>query len=1012
MSLSWRRLLRFLRAEQVPLTQQSDSSVATSNAGAPLLPLNATFDENTPSAAGRLVAAAIRAEHYHGTTVLRAFAQPRGAVEVLTQLPQPGRAVISAHERVAAAVAVIGAHVLTLGVDDNYSSLKVWRLGNDAVPACTSTLRFSSDDTPTALAVRSRGDSTLLTAVGFADGAVVLLRGDVLRERVHRKRIAPAPGEMSENRPIVALRFLDDDTLFLATEASVAVIHCADERRAVLDTRGAARGTHCTLLIDSQQFCVAREEALYCFTQVGRGPCHAFPTSVPDGFICGFGKYLIHGAGNGEVVAYDITNKVLAYKGKGDVCAVFEDSDGTALMCMKDSTVRRLTEVSLRRRVNMLLDRELYLPAIALARSETNVNETNRELLTSAVRRYAEHLIEKNDYDAAAAQLVDIINGPAVEPSWVITRLVEQPGLRSGLRLYLEALHAAGKAAFVHTKVLITCYRHDRERASVLPKCTPDETATTTDDHVCNVFANVDWTTEQVDSAIEMCRNAGLHRVAESLARGKKRNVALAQVLVHDLDEKSTALALLNSIEDENEVAAVLNSVARSLLVQISAPFVDFLANAICKSSVKAAQNMSEPIIQLKDYSRLFADRPRWYAVLLERVLARPGGLPAHTVPGTWLELFESLVCVDVAERVAATVSPTSGSVPGVSMDAQSMDLDDMRSSHSSLPSTVFLGARNRAPRVGKRALKILQSRRSMIDPRKALRIAEVHGHDTCLEYLYEYLRMYRELGVCLRQNENEKALIRAARRHGEREPQLWLEALRYFAPRACDELVAREERLERLALEEEDEVFRSRSQSPAMRVGSTLAMDALNEVMTALSRSAVVTTLEIVDIVADACPNAPMAVVGEFIEKSVSTMNRRAVQEEYHGVRLAVELAELRKEAQRLGEEAVVMRPQPCAACNEPAAVPMMHFFCNHSYHAACLAPIGGSPARSRDSFGEGLWIEECPKCAPEQDAAVSMRNAIEERNMKHDDFFSRLKASREPFNTVLEYLERRAFV
>ena len=1007
MSLSWRRLLRFLRAEEVPLTEKGDGS----GTSAPLLPLNAAFDESTFSAAGRLATAALRATHADGTTVLRAFAQPRGAVEFLIQVPRPRRAVISAHDSVAAAVAVVGSHVLTLGVDSSYSALKVWRTGSEGEPTCISTLRFSPDDTPTALAVRSRGDSTLLTAVGFADGAVVLLRGDVIRERVNRKRIAPSPGEMSENRPVVALRFLDDDTLFLATEASVAAIHCADDHRTVLDTRGAARGAHCTLLHHSQQFCVAREEALYFFTHVGRGPCLAFATAVPEGYVCAYGKYLVHGGGDGEVVAYDITNKVLAYKGKGDVCAVFEDADGTALLCMKDGTVRRLTEVPLRKRVNMLLDRELYVPAVALARTETRTNEMNRELLTSAVRRYAEHLIEKNDYDGAAAQLVDIINGPAVEPSWVITRLVEQPGLRSGLRMYLEALHAAGKAAFVHTKVLITCYRHDRERAAVLPKCTPDETATTNDDHVCNVFANVDWTTEQVDSAIGMCRNAGLYRVAESLARGKKRNVALAQVLVHDLDEKAAALALLNSIEGEAEVSAVLDAVARSLLVQISAPFVDFLANAICKSSVRAAQNMKQPVIQLKDYAHLFADRPRWYAVLLERVLARPGGLPAQTVPGTWLELFESLVCVDIAERVAASGTYASSNA-GISMDAQSMDMDDMRSSLSSLPSTVFGAQRNRTPRVGRRALKILQSRRSMIDPRKALRIAEVHGHDSCLEYLYEYLRMYRELGVCLRQNENEKALLRAARRHGEREPQLWLEALRYFAPRACDELVLREDRFGRHASDDEDGGLRSRSHSPAMRMRGTPAIDGLNEVMTALSRSAVVTTLEIVDIVTDACPDAPLALVGEFIEKSVAAMNRRAVQEEYNGVRLAVELGELRKEAQRLGEEAVVMRPQPCAACDEPAAVPMMHFFCGHSYHAACLAPIGGSPMRSRDSYGDGLWVEECPKCAPEQDAAVSMRNAIEERNMKHDDFFSRLKSSRDPFATVLEYLERRAFV
>lgn len=1113
MSLSWRRLLRFLRSTEVPLHPAD----AEESGAAPLVPpgvgVDVTLSQSHAQAGmAQLADAALRASQVAGRPALRVLTQPRGRVDVLASAVSSTRYALHAHDRSVVGIAVVGSVILTLGVDDAYSALKIWRFSgtngtgggatNDAGARtgtgtaaggegmqCTSTLRFAPDDAPTALAVRARpgGDGTQVVAAGFTDGAVALLRGDVLRERVQRKRIAPAPGEMSESKPVVFLGFIDSDTLFVVTESSIAVIDVGSEKRTVLDTRGADRYELCTLALadtsEALQLCVAREEALYFFTKEGRGPCLAFPTKA-DGCVASIGRYILHGIGGGEVVAYDIQNRVLAYKGRGDVICVFDDGEGAALICMKDGSMRRLVEVGLKERVGMLLDRELFVAAVSLARSESAAaaaNEANgtsamNELLMRAISRYAEHLIEKNEYDAAAEQLIDTIGySGGVEPSWVITRLVEQPGLRSGLRLYLERLHASGRAAFVHTKVLITCYRHDRARAAVLPKCTPATHATVDDAHVAAVLENVDWKEKEVDSAISMCRAAGLSRVAESLARGRGRHAALAEVLVDDLDDLPAALTLLSSLQDDEHVTRILSVVARRLLVRTPVRFVEFLANAICKSSVRAASTGSPPRVQLSDYAGLFSDRPRWYAVLLERVLARPGGLPAAEVPAAWLELFEALVCVDVAERVAGGIQ-TPSIQPA---DAPASEFDDRRSTHSTLTDFSLSLSVRRAPRAGKRALKILQSRRSMIDLRKALRIAEVHGHDLCLEYLYEYLRMYRELGVCLRENDNGKALLRAARRHGDREPQLWLEALRLFAPRAFEELLALESGLGRSS-DSLDTVQPGMLRSSTLDPGNTMkrsgtfddggsilsrhtsmyedgsgtsggggtgagtgagtnrrnniaacySMDALNEVMTALDRSGVLSPLEIVEIVTETCPDAPWVVLSDFLQSSVACMTRRTVQEEFAGVRLAVELQELRKEATQLSEEAVIFRPQSCAACDEAVAVPMMYFFCKHAYHASCLAPshavrtgAGGTgpgdgasasagAAESSGSLGDGMWVEECPKCASEQDEAVSLRQALEERNVKHDEFYALLKSSRDGFATGVEYLERSPFI
>lgn len=1013
MSLRW-RLLRFLRAsEEVLNTSQSTS--------APLLPtaLSQKAEQDAQTFAGRLSSASLRATHAHGTPSLRALAQPRGAVEVLGSEPHTLRTVLPAHDRVAVAVNVSNGVVITLGIDDTHAALKTWRFVSSSPLhlECTSVARFAPDLTPTALAVRSAaGDSETppISAVGFADGSITLLRGDLERNRVVRRRVAPAPGEMSEPRPVIALAFADD-TLFVATETSVALIDTSstgDDRRSVLDTRGAARAALCTLLPASGHFCVAREEALYFFTRDGRGPCLAFPTRVADGFVGTTGRYVLHGAGNGEVVAYDTAHKVLAYRGRGDVRCAFVDNctDGStaaALVCMKDGSVRRLVEIALRDRVEMLIERGLHVAAVALAKSESA--EEKSKLLMYAIRQRAEHNISNGHFDAAAEQLVETIGG-GVEASWVISRLVEQPGLRSGLRLFLEALHAAGSAAFVHTKVLITCYRHDRARAAVLPRTSPEATASTTDEHIISVMADIKWSSEQIDAAIAACRSAGLARVAESLARQHDRHVARAQVLSDDLNDIPGVLELLSSLSEgdssDTQVAAVLHAVARKLLVSAPRRFVDFLADALSRSTARGGAN---PVVKLTDFAPLFADRPRLHAVLLERVLARPGALPTSHVPDAWLSLFESLVCVDVAERVSAALPGTT--LPVVSLDTGVSDTDELRTI-ASQSTIVESNTHNRAARVGQRALKTLQSRRSAIDLRKALRIAQLHGHDPCLEYLYEYLRMYRELAVTLRLTGNGRALLRAARRHGEREPALWLEALRLFAPLACLECLASEagdEKVPSLDCADSDS-----ASAPSVHLTHVQpANAALHEAVGALSSGGTMCALEIVDAVCDASPSAPWSVLNKYLTHTLGTLASRAAHEENAGMRLELELGELRRETARLGEEAVVIKPHLCSSCEDAAAVPMIHFFCGHSFHAACLAPAAlAPPMRSLDSVDDGTWIEECPRCVPEMDVAVSMRQAIEERNVKHDEFFAKINGSTDGFAVVIDYLERSAFI
>lgn len=1066
----------------------------------------------------RFATAAERAVSYDSIDGTFVLALPRGVVQLfhlasldpsltlgsyrsLHETTPPLHYTFSAHDGAVFSLVLVrhGDGVLpslvTLGVDDGNPCLKVWKFrvretsrspippssaiedgpspyqnGNRPVPAdenrleCIAVYRLQSDSRPKVLAVKDAklgiADISEI-AIGFEDASVTILYGEIYRERAMRVRVAPAPGEMIQAKPIVFLRYCGT-LLYCVSKVSVVVIVSVVDpekdaskpvafRREILDNMGSSTGKLCTVLDYSAELVVARAEGLYFFNRDGLGPCIAFPTEGQKAMVSSMGNYLIHSTEPGSITAYDVVNKLVAYRGKGVLTGCFQGHSSytrNAMLCSADGSILKLSEISLQQRVNMLLKRGLHVPAIALARAESgeNANKSN-VMLTSALRQYAEYLMGKNRYDEAAEHLVQTIGG-GVEPSWVVTRLVEQSGLRSGLRLYLEALHAAGRAAFAHTKVLITCYRHDRARGAILGS---NATEKTNDEYVINVFSDVDWTEEQVDAAIVLCRDAGLFKVAERVSRRRGRHVQLAHTLVEDLGETEKALALLRSLEDV-EALQVIKACGRRLLEKEPVKFVHYLCDAICRSTASMPPGSSKPLLQLSMFLPIFIDMPAWRAVLLERVLGTPGGITKANAPKAWILLFESLVCVDVADRLQAKrklttqqKSRTEHGHPSLGGDEDSVKAEEQI---TTLESSVDTGERGT---IGRRALKILQSRRSVIKLRAALEIAEQNGHDPCLEYLYEHLRMYTELGVSLRMSKNGPSLLRACRRHGDREPRLWMELIRLYAPLAAKEGYGSEGD----AIGEDLELV---SSSPPRRVspiagveyvgedggmGKILgtisdgssergsAQDLVDEAMVALDRSGLLSQVEIVELVGSACPDAPWSVVREYFERCAAGLKREAAVSEHAGLQLDGEIRELRREAKRLGEETVVIKPTTCASCEDVVSVPAVHFFCEHSFHVSCLAPgavgvgngVGGASAAmlvGREGVGAGLsnegktgmWGEECPQCAPELDAMVSMRQALQDKNRKHEEFFAMLKNSRDGFATIVEFLGRSPFL
>ncbi len=453
--------------------------------------------------------------------------------------------------------------LITIAEDlSNEPILKVWALDKivttTGLPTCTSTLSVQNGRRPFPISAFAATEDLGQLAVGFANGAVTVVRGDLIHDRGAKQRTV-----FESEEPITGVEFRDVaklTTLFVSTTARLLklVVSGRGQGQPARAIEDAGCGVGC-MTVDERNgdIVVARDDAIYYYGQDGRGPCFAYdgqktlvecyeeylaviaPPPSNTSTKASALRRLVGTApdplfNTGTFTLLDTGLQIVAHSESliSQVKALFA-LWGDLYSLTLEGKLFRYHEKSLQQRLEILYQRNLYVYAINLAqKSGIDINAQN-----VIFRKYGEHLYQKGDYDGAMQQYLKAID--STEPSQVIRKYLDTQRIHNLIE-YLEELHEHHKATADHTTLLLNCYAKLKDIGKL--------------EKFIKSPGDLKF---DLDTAISMCRQGGYYGQAVYLATKHGENEIVVDILVEDCKKYEEALKYICRLDAENVSAAL-----------------------------------------------------------------------------------------------------------------------------------------------------------------------------------------------------------------------------------------------------------------------------------------------------------------------------------------------------------------------------------------------------------------------------------------------------------------------
>lgn len=819
-------------------------------------------------------------------------------------------------------------------------------------------------------------DNLSQLAVGFANGAVTLIRGDLINDRGAKQRTV-----FESEEPITGVEFREGPTtlLYLATTGRILTLTISGKGQGqpakVLEDTGC--GVGCMTFDDANgDIVVVRDDAIHYYGVDGRGPSYAYEGQKQ--LVSIFGDYLAivsppkqstpskqgvlrrFGAGRADEIfttsGFALVDADLKYFAHTEMLSsqirtLFIEWGDIFLLTI-EGKLYRYHEKTLQQKLEILYQRDLYVLAINFAQ-KAGADTAQRNTI---LRKYGDYLHKKGDYDTAMQQYLKAIDN--TEPSQVIRKFLDAQRINNLIE-YLEELHDHDRATIDHTTLLLNCYAKLKDTEKL--------------EHFIKSGTNFD-----LETAISMCRQGRYYDQAVFLAKKNQEHDLVISVLIEDSKKYDEALDYIWRLEPDlaypnlMRYAHVLLEHCPDDTTQV---FIDYYTGIYRPKEDKpvvaleiAPGGVTSAVANLSSFIPLPYRQPSTTVV---PGLAGEGQIPGEGSNSSGSNPQPTLEYKIPKPRTAFSsfIDHPAEFIKFLQACINKPDLD--KNDEMDLYTTLFeMYLQTAASKKGEekeewesKARALIGGKDVPIDISNVLLLSDLSDfHDgTTLVREQQGLRfdIFRSYTSA---NDTEGA-IKALRKYGPEEPRLYPAALAYFTsnPRILAE-----------AGDEVDAVLRKIHDDGLM---------APLQVIQTLSTNAVAT----------------MGMVKKYLSDTVERERREIANNRRLSKDYRTETEARRKEMDDLAHNPVVFQTRRCAACGRNLDLPTVHFLCKHSFHQSCLNEVEGQQAGA-----------ECPKCAPGNANIRAFRKTQEDLADRHEIFREELRRSRAKFGTVSEFFGR----
>jgi tetratricopeptide (TPR) repeat protein len=885
-------------------------------------------------------------------------------------------------------------YLLTLAETlSNEPELKVWNLDQTEKktghPKCLCTLIIQNGRRSFPVSAFAVTSDLAQLAVGFGNGAVTVVRGDMIHDRGTKQRTV-----FESEEPITGLEFREANTtaLYIATTNRVLALAISGKSQGTpartLDENGCAVGCM-TLDPESNEIVIARDDAIYTYGPRGKATSYAYEgskklVSVHKDYVLvvsppsnnlgrATGLKAFAGSRADEIFdtsTFSILNTDLKFIAQSESVSsqinhIFHVWGDVFLLTI-DGKLWRYHEKTFQQKLEILYQYNYYVLAINLSQ-KYKVDPVQQNVI---FRRYGDWLYQKGDYDTAMQQYLRAIDN--TEPSQIIRKFLDNQRIRNLIE-YLEELHEHHKATSDHTTLLLNCYAKlkDVEKLEEFIK-QPGELKF------------------DLDTAILMCRQGGYYDQAAFLARRHDEHSLVVDILIEDLKKYAEALAYIVRLEPKEaypnfmKYGTVLLEHCPTETTQL---FIDYFTG-IFKPKKDAVVIQEVPVAQQQGgfgtmatsaAQNLAALIPLPYMSTSAFQTSSSRGEDATTV--SQAQVVESVTEGDFIEyevpkpRVAFSAFIDHPDPFIVFLEACIDNAGVKPENRADLHTTLFEMYLHKGTTTQgeekvnweKKAKSLIEDQNGPIDTSNVLLLSDLEKFRDGTILVSEKQGLRFDVFRSYTAAHDTAGAIKALRKYGPEEPQLYPAALAYFtsSPQILSE-----------AGSEVDAVLKKIDEDGLM---------APLQVIQTLSTNAVAT----------------MGLVKQYLTQTVSreraeiAANRRLISS------YRTDTLTKQAEIEELASKPVSFSATRCSKCGSTLDLPTVHFLCKHSFHQRCLNVPDHEDVQNTDI--------ECPLCAPQNRIIQQTRQAQEESAGRHELFTESLRMTeRDRFGIVGEWFGR----